>query len=223
MKMAIIDHTEEATWEVKRLMSKLVAGTMLAIPLDGSSHVPLFRQLYDHIRDGILGGRIPPGGRLPSSRTLAADLAVSRTTILSTFDQLVAEGYLEGKVGSGMRVVSTLPDTTMIAAPRAPLPKHAERDDNRLSRRARIRWPAASSSCPVWPWLALPAKLLGACPLRPGNADLAAFPRLIAKHWRNVPHSLLGYGDPMGYEPLRSAIADYVKRTRAVVVRPDKC
>ena len=129
MKMAIIDHTEEATWEVKRLMSKLVAGTMLAIPLDGSSHVPLFRQLYDHIRDGIFGGRIPPGGRLPSSRTLAADLAVSRTTILSAFDQLVAEGYLEGKVGSGMRVVSTLPDTTMIAAPRAPLPKHAERDD----------------------------------------------------------------------------------------------
>ena len=218
MKMAIIDHTEEATCEVKRLMSKLVAGTMLAIPLDGSSHVPLFRQLYDHIRDGIFGGRIPPGGRLPSSRTLAADLAVSRTTILSAFDQLVAEGYLEGKVGSGMRVVSTLPDTTMIAAPRAPLPKHAERDDNRLSRRARQRWP----------WLALPAKLLGVRPLLPVNPDLTAFPRniwsrLIAKHWRNVPHSLLGYGDPMGYEPLRSAIADYVKRTRAVVVRPDKC
>src|SRR5215472_15771958 len=98
-------------------MSKLVAGAMLAIPLDGSSQVPLFQQLYDQIRDGILRGRIPPSGRLPSSRTLAADLAVSRTTVLSAFDQLVAEGYLEGRVGSGMRVVSTLPDTTMIAAP----------------------------------------------------------------------------------------------------------
>ena len=211
MKMAIIDHTEEATWEVKRLMSKLVAGTMLAIPLDGSSHVPLFRQLYDHIRDGIFGGRIPPGGRLPSSRTLAADLAVSRTTILSAFDQLVAEGYLEGKVGSGMRVVSTLPDTTMIATPRALSPKHSARDDNRLSRRARQRWP----------WLAMPSRVLGVRPLLPTNPDVTAFPReiwsrLVAKYWRNIPHSFLVYGYLMGYEPLRSAIADYVTRTRAV-------
>src|SRR5215472_502324 len=215
MRMAIIDHKEEATWEVKRVVSKLVAGAMLAIPLDGSSQVPLFQQLYDQIRDGILRGRIPPSGRLPSSRTLAADLAVSRTTVLSAFDQLVAEGYLEGRVGSGMRVVSTLPDTTMIAAPRAPLPKHSARHDNRLSRRSRQRWP----------WLALPANVLGGRPLLPINPDIAAFPRgiwsrLIAKHWRNIPQSLLGYGDPMGYEPLRSAIADYVARTRAVRCEP---
>jgi GntR family transcriptional regulator/MocR family aminotransferase len=191
-------------------MSKLVAGTMLSIPLDSSSHVPLFQQLYNQIRDGILGGRIPPGRRLPSSRTLADDLAVSRTTILSAFDQLVAEGYLEGRVGSGMRVVSTLPDTTMVAMPRTLSPKQSPRDDKRLSRRSTQRWPAT-----------LPHETVRARPLWPGNPDLTAFPReiwsrLIAKHWRNVPHSLLGYGDPMGYRPLRSAIADYVTRTRGV-------
>src|SRR5215469_12264017 len=136
-------------------MSKLVAGTMLAIPLDASSQVPLFQQLYDQIRDGILRGRIRPGARLPSSRTLADDLAVSRTTILNAFDQLVAEGYLEGRVGSGMRVVSTLPDTTMIAMPRALSPKHSAGDDKRLSRRVRQRWP----------WLALPSNILGGRPL----------------------------------------------------------
>jgi len=191
-------------------MSKLVAGTMLAIPLDASSQVSLFQQLYDQIRDDILRGRLRPGARLPSSRTLAADLAVSRTTILSAFDQLVAEGYLEGRVGSGMRVVSTLPDTTMIAMPRTLSPKHFPRDDKRLSLRANQRWPAT-----------LPHETVRARPLWPGNPDLTAFPReiwsrLIAKHWRNVPHSLLGYGDPMGYQPLRSAIADYVTRTRGV-------
>ena len=191
-------------------MSKLVAGTMLAIPLDASSQVSLFQQLYDQIRGDILRGRLRPGARLPSSRTLAADLAVSRTTILSAFDQLVAEGYLEGRVGSGMRVVSTLPDTTMIAVPRTVSPKHFPRDDKRLSLRANQRWPAT-----------LPHETVRARPLWPGNPDLTAFPReiwsrLIAKHWRNVPHSLLGYGDPMGYQPLRSAIADYVTRTRGV-------
>src|SRR5262245_28487396 len=86
---------------------------MLAIALDASSEVPLFQQLYRHIRDGILHGQLRPGTRLPSSRTLAADLNVSRTTVLNAFDQLTAEGYLDGRVGIGMRVATRLPETLL--------------------------------------------------------------------------------------------------------------
>ena len=210
MTMAIIRQHEEAIRRPGVAMPKSIAGAMLAITLDPSSDVPLFQQLYNRIRDGILGGRIPSGARLPASRTLAADLGVSRTTILNAFDQLVAEGYLHGRVGSGTRVVSTLPDTRMVAAPSRVLPKHSSTLDTALSDRIRRRWP-----------LTLPAEAPPALPLRPGNPDLAAFPRdvwsrLTSKHWRNASRSLFGYGDAMGYEPLRSAIAEYVKRIRGV-------
>jgi GntR family transcriptional regulator / MocR family aminotransferase len=77
-------------------VSKLAVGTMLAIALDHSSDIPLFQQLYAHLRDNILGGALRPGQRLPSSRTLSGDLGISRTTVLTAFDQLTAGGIRRG-------------------------------------------------------------------------------------------------------------------------------
>jgi len=129
---------------------------------------------------------------------------------VNAFDQLHAEGYLESKVGSGTRVVSTLPETTMSADPPGtsvtqPLPL-----DARLACRIRHRWPDVIAT-----------DTAAARPLRPGNPDLNAFPRdlwarLTAKYWHNAHPSLLGYGDPRGYQPFRAAIADYVRRVRGV-------
>src|SRR5262245_23812357 len=73
----------------------------LLIRLDRRAGSALQRQIYSEIRRAVLDGVVQPGGRLPSSRALADDLAVSRTTTLLAFEQLTAEGYLVARRGSG--------------------------------------------------------------------------------------------------------------------------
>ncbi|HNU08519.1 MAG TPA: winged helix-turn-helix domain-containing protein, partial [Pyrinomonadaceae bacterium] len=75
-----------------------------------SSDAPFYRQIYESVRDAILSGRLTSGTRLPSSRALAAQLGVSRITVVNAFDQLLAEGYLEGRTGAGTFVASEIPD-----------------------------------------------------------------------------------------------------------------
>jgi GntR family transcriptional regulator / MocR family aminotransferase len=72
--------------------------------------VTLTRWLYDEIRDAILSGRLRRGSKLPSSREFAARQGVSRHIVVNVFDQLVAEGYLYGRVGSGTRVCDQIPE-----------------------------------------------------------------------------------------------------------------
>src|SRR3984893_6105032 len=90
-------------------MPKRATGTVLEIDISFSGEEPLHRELYAAIKRGILDGRLQPRTRLPSTRIIADDLRISRTTVLNAFDQLSAEGYLEGKVGSGTRVASYVP------------------------------------------------------------------------------------------------------------------
>ena len=79
---------------------KSPAGLLLSgIELDRASSIPLYRQLYLQIRKQILSGRIQGGVRLPSTRTLSKELALSRITILNAFDQLIAEGFLASRTG----------------------------------------------------------------------------------------------------------------------------
>src|SRR5215475_2930859 len=82
---------------------------------------PLSRQLYGAIRAAILEGQLGAGERLPASRVLAADLGISRNTALAAIDQLVSEGYLETRRGSGCYVAQNLPD----ARPAPVAPKRA--------------------------------------------------------------------------------------------------
>src|SRR5689334_21692897 len=72
------------------------------LTLDGDG--PLFRQVYRALRSGIVNGRLPAGTRLPATRALATELGVSRTTVLLAYEQLAAEGYLDGRRGSGSYV-----------------------------------------------------------------------------------------------------------------------
>ncbi len=71
------------------------------LALDPAAPVPVYRQIYDGLRAAILAGRLAPGAQLPSTRTLATGLGIARTTVVAAFAQLLAEGYLEGKVGAG--------------------------------------------------------------------------------------------------------------------------
>ncbi len=192
---------------MRRTRAKPPAG--LFIPLDPASAIPLYRQLYAGIRESILAGRLQAGAGLPSSRSLAEELGVSRNTVILAFDQLVAEGYVEGSPRSGTRV-SAVPA-------RPPNPDRASRPGPGPSARGRalveVRIPA------------LTRRDASAIPFRAGVPALDEFPvalwsRLTTRRWRRAP--VLDYGDPGGYAPLRHAIAEYVRLARGARCLPEQ-
>src|SRR5262245_39604616 len=100
-------------------ISGTTKGPELLVELDRDSRDPLHRQLADGLRNAIRTGRLTPGRRRPSTRVLAADLGVSRRLAVDAYSQLVAEGFLYSRQGSGTRVATV--DTA-----RGPQPSGAE-------------------------------------------------------------------------------------------------
>ncbi|HET9789707.1 MAG TPA: GntR family transcriptional regulator, partial [Candidatus Angelobacter sp.] len=95
------------------LMKRVSASFLPPIALDSSKNHPIYRQLYDWFRLAIHSGQLRPGQRVPSTRSLAAELMVSRIPVSSAYEQLQAEGYLETFVGAGTCVASAIPDETI--------------------------------------------------------------------------------------------------------------
>src|SRR5215469_15019494 len=89
----------------------------LPIALDRAEPTPVHQQLYAQLRRAILDGRLASGTRLPSTRTLAQALGVSRTVTSAAYDELFAEGYLEGRHGSGTYVARDLPPLPRLTRP----------------------------------------------------------------------------------------------------------
>ena len=197
-------------------MSLRATALPIAIPTaHAESALPLYRQLYFALREAILAGRLAPGTRLPATRALAEELKMSRNTVLAAFDQLVAEGYIESRVGAGSYVSDRLPEDLLNAADRDRVPAPRSFDPARLSRRAS-NLEAPPPSPPVAP-----------APFSPGVPELSLFPfeawaRLLAKRWRRPPYSLVLRDDPAGYRPLREAIALYLGAARAVSCTADQ-
>ena len=95
-------------------MSKRPSGVFLpAISLERAASLPLYKQLYESIRQSILRGTLRKGLRLPSTRTLAHELRVSRNIVVIAFEQLLAEGYIESRTGAGTFVTETLPEEVL--------------------------------------------------------------------------------------------------------------
>jgi GntR family transcriptional regulator/MocR family aminotransferase len=198
---------------------------MTGVELDRRSPIPLSHQLADRLRTAILAGQLGAGFRLPSTRGLAAELGVSRNTVLLGYDQLVAEGYVEGRVGSGTRVASVLPETLL----QAPAVASSGEASTRLapapiglSRRA-----TAVAAAPSMPGAVGVAPGDWLRPFRPGVPALDVFPaalwaRLVARHVRRTMPDLLAYQDPAGYRPLREAIAAYLGVSRGVRCTADQ-
>ncbi len=177
--------------------------TTLLLSVNRSSAVPLHRQVYDGLRQAILEGRLRPGERIPSSRALAAELAVSRLPVLTAFEQLLHEGYLVGRVGSGTFVSNALPDDLLFSP---------ARPENPPSRRKRTT--AFDPPAPHRHEYSL-------APFRVSLPALDRFPhdtwaRLVARHAHGLPHAAMAYGDPAGLRALRSAIAAHLRAARAV-------
>ncbi|HRW10584.1 MAG TPA: PLP-dependent aminotransferase family protein [Caldilineaceae bacterium] len=172
-----------------------------------------YAQLYSALRDAILRGQISPGTRLPSTRDLARSLRLSRNTVTAAYEQLVAEGYLESRVGAGTYVSSALPDELLyVHTQRLPPHAHGTTATIQLSKRHRaiVTTPMGGSADEHAPRA-----------FRTGIPALDAFPygiwsRLVARHWRNPTPELLTYGDAVGYWPLRQAIANYLGAARGV-------
>lgn len=160
-------------------MGVLAGSAIAGTALDPEAAEPLHRQLYDALRDAVLSGHLAPGARLASTRTMAADLGVSRNTVMAAFEQLLAEGYLEGRVGAGTFVTRTLPDHTLRARARPVAAKVRRARGRGLSSRGRVL-----VSSPVPPTRAGPPR-----PFRVGTPAIDEFPidawsRLVTRHWR---------------------------------------
>jgi GntR family transcriptional regulator / MocR family aminotransferase len=80
----------------------MAGGAFVSLAIDRASRTPFFIQIYQQLRDAIASGRIDSAARLPSSRRFAKELGVSRTTIVVAYDQLIADGYAEGRRGSAV-------------------------------------------------------------------------------------------------------------------------
>lgn len=161
-------------------------------------------QLYDQLREAILEGRIRPGDRLASTRRVAAELGVARSTVAEAYYRLGAEGYIEGRAGGGS-VVTPIPTTP--SGPRVDL--------TRL-----VPVPAAAAIRPYAENAGSSAKY----DFRPGSLDPALFP---TADWRrsmlrSLDHPAGSYGDPAGSPVLRDALAHWVTRSRGVRATADE-
>jgi GntR family transcriptional regulator / MocR family aminotransferase len=185
------------------------------IRLDRRSRETLQTQIYTAVRGAILDGTLAPGAVLPSSRALALELGVSRTTTLLAFEQLEAEGYLAARRGSGTFVARELPDDLpALGDPRPP----TESRHPPLSRRGR-----ALAAVPPAAVRAGPAVR----PFRIGVPALDRFPielwtSLVTSRLRSATMQQLDYGDPAGLPALRQAIADHVNRARGTACQADQ-
>ncbi|MCB5909532.1 aminotransferase-like domain-containing protein [Streptomyces pinistramenti] len=145
------------------------------------------------LREAVRTGRLAPGTRLPSTRSLAADLGIARNTVAETYADLVAEGWLSARQGSGTHVADrALPRA--VPARRTPGP----------GRRAAPRFDLTPGTPDVSAF--------------PRTAWLAAARRALTA----APHEAFGYGTARGRPELRAVLADYLARARGVRADPER-
>lgn len=185
--------------------------------LDHTSSVPLHRQIYQWMHQAILSGQLQPRQRLPSTRSLASSLGVSRNTASTAYEQLQAEGYLERIVGRGTMVARVFldhrPSGHLAAPPAAPA----------LAPFAQ----ALITHLPSVPTSLLNVRPAGPRAFRLGMPDLEQFPldlwaHLLARQARRSLSQHLDYQESAGYAPLREALAAYLAVTRGVRCQADQ-
>ncbi len=192
-----------------------------ALNLDPASGLPLYHQIYREMRQAILTGRLQPGQRLPSTRSLAQILNLSRMTVVQAYDQLLGEGYLEARHGSGTFVAAFVGTQLPESVGESPLPTSpSEENDSpwQLSRYGQhlVRSPGRDFT-----------RTGAEISFRYGSPALHLFP---LERWRKAlsracqgDRQWLDYSsDPQGDLGLRTAIAQYLSRTRAVRCDPSR-
>ncbi|UCE32129.1 MAG: PLP-dependent aminotransferase family protein [Burkholderiales bacterium] len=168
------------------------------------------RRLYLALRHAVLRVELPGGAALPASRMLSAELGIGRSTVVRVYEQLLAEGYLRSATGSGTFVSDSL-RMRRPSAGRSTASMHAR--TGLSTRGSRIAAQAGSSPFQAGAFV-------------PGVPDVSHFPfaiwrRLVARQIRHERRQLAHYGFG-GYGPLRQALAEYLRVTRMMSVRPQQ-
>ena len=182
-----------------------------AIPLS-ENREPLFRQVYVELRKAILSGNLSAGGRLPSTRDLAEQLGVSRTVVLLAYDHLLAEGFVEGRPGSGTYVSQSL-KRSLPEVPEKPLNLPLSGYGTAVTNAARkLEFPNRP-----------PSRLRFDFAF--GRSDMSTFPldawrRILMRHASKTSVRDVDYGPPAGVPALREAISLHLRRSRAVTCDP---
>ncbi len=193
-----------------------------SIKISRGEQETIVHQLSRQIREMILSGKLAIGTRVPSTRELAHELGLSRTTIRESYEQLVAESYLSSSVGKGtfvidhpvVRETSLERDVNGLAPNR---PKSApSRTPPQLSKRGNqyLQYPRSYTSSQ-------------SVPFNPALPDFSSFPyskwmRILKKTLINPESTAMNYGDAAGYPPLKRAIAENLRLTRELNCEPDQ-
>lgn len=183
----------------------------------------IHQNIYESIRKAILSGHMGPGTRLPSSRALANEAGVSRNSVLAAYDQLMAEGYLSSQRGSGTFVSSELPDV-ILSTP----------GNDEGGKRQKVSVPPLSNfgrRVKKASVMSLSPEMSGRGGLRYdfryGLPAVQEFPheawrKIIVRRMRSASLMSMQYAPPEGYAPLREALADHLRRYRAVACSPEQ-
>ncbi len=189
----------------------------IVIELPDDPGRPAYQRLAEAIRESILGGRFRAGERLPPTRVLASNLSLARNTVLEAYEQLIAEGYLSARHGSGTYVAPDLPDRAFRAESLAPaVARNGNGAPPRLSEFAE-RLIAGEVPNAIDEETQRPANI----EFRYGTPSFDEFP---IDAWRTLtkrvldypPKELLGYGPTEGLPQLRESLARYLQRSRGV-------
>jgi len=185
---------------------------VVRIIIDRNNSESGYKQVYRQLREAILAGQLAPGARLPSTRTLAGGAGVARITIARAYEQLMAEGFVESRVGAGTYVAAELPTTegapaTTVFKPSltswgqrvVALGRHTERGAD--GARPEIDFGFGRSFAERFPY--------------------DVWRRLLSRYLSTDDAMLSRYGSAAGFYPLRRAVAAYLVRARGVRCMPD--
>lgn len=175
-------------------------------------------QLYAAIRDLIHSGGLTSGERLPASRTLAQDLQLSRTTVVSVFDRLTSEGLIESRTGAGTFVSNAL----MATRPKPPRGNLDVDGAQKPTRKLKLSQTISRASRSFTERLPHEVK-----PFATALPAFDAFPRatwmrLMNRHWRADVVASMEYADPCGDPQLRQAIASHLISNRGINCEPEQ-
>jgi GntR family transcriptional regulator / MocR family aminotransferase len=185
---------------------------LYAFEVDRAGDAPVFRQIYLRLRSAILSGTLRPGTKLPSTRELAVQLGVSRSAVVSAFEQLLAEGYASGKKGAGTYIASDLPEP--FAAIHSRKKRSISVTKPTASSRQRGGFIDVTTQSDERPFN------LGRTLVDARTTEL--WRKLTARSLRSFGRHHLGYGDPHGMLELRKSVCDYLQAARAVRCEPEQ-
>jgi GntR family transcriptional regulator / MocR family aminotransferase len=167
--------------------------------LNNNDPIPLYKQLYNQIREHILSGKLPADSKLSSVRDMAVELSASRNTVEGAYQELYAEGYIYSKPRSGYFVASLDQDTSPLSL------------SSKLSKHDHLPGPPSSFDYDFHP-----------ARLDPESFPAALWRKCFIESLRQNIQQLVQYGDSQGDWGLRCSIQSYLERSRGVFCDPEQ-